>query len=91
LYTSVRKRICEIGTLKAIGTESKNILEQLPDLQIIDSHNDIKNSNKQTHSYMTFDEWADENKFPRVTSDCDYSDEENGRYYWDLHEISRIY
>ena len=36
--------------------------------------------------HMTFDEWVTKNARPRVEDDSDYSDEENGQYYWGLHK-----
>jgi len=35
---------------------------------------------------MTFDEWLEDNREPRVMNDSDYSDEENRKYYWGLHK-----
>ena len=42
---------------------------------------DAKKSNT-----MSFDEWRHRYDGPRVFGDEGYSDEENGRYYWDLHK-----
>jgi hypothetical protein len=48
--------------------------------------------NKNTEDRMTFDEWLENNKqVPRVVNDSDYSDEENGKYYWDLHKRYNAY
>jgi hypothetical protein len=36
---------------------------------------------------LTFDEWI--NKYPpepRISDDTDYTDQENGQYYWGLHK-----
>ena len=40
---------------------------------------------------MKFDKWRSKNTHPRVANDSQYSDEENGQYYWDLHRRYQEY
>ena len=63
-----------------------NLWKQLPDLQIIDN-----NSSKHDERHMTFEEWQHKNMLPRVSNDSDYTDEENGQYYWGLHTKYKEY
>jgi hypothetical protein len=35
---------------------------------------------------MKFDEWVSKNVGPRISDDSQYTDEENGQYYWELHK-----
>jgi hypothetical protein len=44
------------------------------------------NNNKDNVGPMKFDEWIGKNTHPRLADDSQYSDEENGQYYWDLHK-----
>ena len=41
---------------------------------------------KNDYGPMKFDEWKSKNTVPRIDVDSNYSDEENGQYYWDLHK-----
>jgi hypothetical protein len=43
------------------------------------------------HGHLTFEEWMSKNNQPRVADDSQYSDEENGQYYWDLHRRYQEY
>ncbi len=35
---------------------------------------------------MKFDEWVSKNVGPRISDDSYYSEQENGKYYWELHK-----
>ena len=44
------------------------------------------NNKKNDYGPMKFDEWKGKNTVPRIDVDSNYSDEENGQYYWELHK-----
>ena len=51
-----------------------------------------ENKNKKNdYGPMKFDEWKSKNTVPRIDVDSNYSDEENGEYYWDLHKRYKQY
>jgi hypothetical protein len=41
---------------------------------------------KNDYGPMKFDEWKSKNTVTRIDVDSNYSDEENGQYYWNLHK-----
>ena len=41
---------------------------------------------KNDYGPVKFDEWKSKNTVPRIDVDSNYSDEENGQYYWELHK-----
>jgi hypothetical protein len=72
-----------ISELHRIEISLHTLMKELP--------GDIKTSldveEEEKTSIMTFDEWRyNIGGGPRVSGDEDYSDEENGQYYWDLHK-----
>jgi hypothetical protein len=47
---------------------------------------DEEKEDKPNKGYLNFEDWLHEHAAPRAFGDSDYSDEENGKYYWDLHK-----
>jgi hypothetical protein len=44
-----------------------------------------KEKEKEKDDHLTYEEWMSENTKPRIGDDSQYTNEENGKYYWDLH------
>jgi hypothetical protein len=84
-------KIRAISELHSIEMDIYNLWKQLPNLDIVDPVTEPEPQGKVEP--MTFDEWANTsgNTPPRVDEDATYSDEENGRYYWDLHKRYQEY
>ena len=74
-----------ISELHRIEMSLHTLLKELPgDIKTHTSKEKEVEERKGDH--MTFDEWVTKNARPRVEDDSDYSDEENGQYYWGLHK-----
>lgn len=91
LYTDTIIRA--IAELHRIEMSIFSLWKQLPDLQIINGkeYSTESGSKRQSQEYMIFEEWKDKNEPPRISHDADYTDEENGQYYWGLHKRYRAY
>jgi hypothetical protein len=86
-------KIRAISELHSIEMDIYNLWKQLPNLDIADLLSVAEPEPQVNVAPMTFDEWANANGNtpPRVDEDTTYSDEENGKYYWDLHKRYQEY
>ena len=55
-------------------------------LEVSAKFNAHDNGKKNEHGPMSFEDWTKNNIQPRISDDSNYSEEENGQYYWNLHK-----
>jgi hypothetical protein len=55
-------------------------------LEVSAKFNCHDNGKKNKNGPMSFEDWTKNNTQPRISDDSNYSDEENGQYYWGLHK-----
>jgi hypothetical protein len=55
-------------------------------LEVSAKFNGHNNNKKNDYGPMSFEDWTKNNIQPRISDDSNYSEEENGQYYWNLHK-----
>ena len=60
-------------------------------LEVSGKFNGHNNNKKNEHGPMSFEDWTKNNIQPRISDDSNYSEEENGQYYWNLHKKYKEY
>jgi hypothetical protein len=77
-----------ISELHKIEISLHTLMKELPgDIKTSKDKTEENDREKEKTGHLTFDEWI--NKYPpkpRISDDTDYTDEENGQYYWELHK-----
>jgi hypothetical protein len=77
-----------ISELHRIEISLHTLMKELPgDIKISKDKTEENDREKEKAGHLTFDEWI--SKYPpkpRISEDSQYSDEENGQYYWGLHK-----
>jgi hypothetical protein len=77
-----------ISELHKIEMSLHTLMKELPgDIKTSKDKTEENDREKEKTGHLTFDEWI--NKYPpkpRISDDTDYTDEENGQYYWGLHK-----
>jgi hypothetical protein len=82
-----------ISELHKIEVSLHTLMKELPgDIKTSKDKTEENHRGKEKAGHLTFDEWI--NKYPpkpRISVDTDYTDEENGQYYWGLHKKYKEY
>ena len=77
-----------ISELHKLEMSLHTLMKELPgDIKTSKDKTEENDREKEKSGHLTFDEWI--NKYPpkpRISDDIDYTDEENGQYYWGLHK-----
>ena len=60
-------------------------------LEVSAKFNGHANNKKNDCCPLSFEDWTKNNIQPRISEDSNYSEEENGQYYWNLHKKYKEY
>ena len=60
-------------------------------LEVSAKFNGHANNKKNDCGPMSFEDWTKNNVQPRISDDSQYSEDENGQYYWGLHKKYKAY
>jgi hypothetical protein len=78
-----------ISELHRIEMSLHTLFKEIPG--DIKTEADEEKEHKPKTGHLNFEDWRPEHAAPRAFGDSDYSDEENGQYYWNLHKKPKEY